>query len=106
AWRGGSAGRAVVRPRRRNLRRNGERPRGGVRIGVRAPTTGVDALPRRLRRLAVIPGPAPRTYIADTPLSRLFGLAFVKRPPVGAALLLPRTRSIHTFGMRFQLDLL
>ncbi len=35
---------------------------------------------------------------------RLLGLAFVREPP-GCSLLLPRTRSVHTFGMRFELDL-
>jgi uncharacterized protein len=37
--------------------------------------------------------------------SRLQGLALRKPPPPGDALLLPRCRSIHTFGMRFDLDL-
>jgi uncharacterized membrane protein (UPF0127 family) len=35
---------------------------------------------------------------------RLIGLAFVREPPADG-LLLPRTRSVHTFGMRFALDL-
>lgn len=37
--------------------------------------------------------------------ARLLGLALMREPPPGA-LLLPRTRSVHTFGMRFDLDLL
>jgi uncharacterized membrane protein (UPF0127 family) len=37
--------------------------------------------------------------------SRLVGLALRRRPPEGSALLLPRCRSVHTFGMRFALDL-
>jgi uncharacterized membrane protein (UPF0127 family) len=44
--------------------------------------------------------------IADAPeahgLARLRGLAF---SDPGAPLLIPRCRSIHTFGMRFPLDL-
>ena len=36
--------------------------------------------------------------------ARLLGLAWLRDPP-GCALLLPRTRSVHTFGMRFALDL-
>ena len=36
---------------------------------------------------------------------RLLGLALRRRPP-GHALLLPRCRSVHTFGMRFALDLI
>jgi uncharacterized protein len=42
--------------------------------------------------------------IARSRRARLLGLAFRRRPP-GHALLLPRCRSIHTFGMRFPLDL-
>jgi uncharacterized membrane protein (UPF0127 family) len=37
--------------------------------------------------------------------ARLLGLALRRRAPPGRALLLPRCRSVHTFGMRFPLDL-
>jgi uncharacterized protein len=40
--------------------------------------------------------------VASSFRARLFGLAF-RRP--GPALLIPRCRSVHTFGMRFALDL-
>jgi uncharacterized membrane protein (UPF0127 family) len=36
--------------------------------------------------------------------ARLLGLAFRREPPRGHALLIPRCRSVHTFGMRFPLD--
>jgi uncharacterized membrane protein (UPF0127 family) len=42
--------------------------------------------------------------IADTPWRRLRGLLGHREPPP-FALLLPRTRSVHTVGMRFALDL-
>jgi len=42
--------------------------------------------------------------VATTFRLRLVGLALRRRPP-GWALLLPRTRAVHTFGMRFALDL-
>jgi uncharacterized protein len=42
--------------------------------------------------------------VARSPWSRLVGLAFRPAPP-DTALLLPRCRSVHTFGMRFALDL-
>jgi uncharacterized protein len=42
--------------------------------------------------------------IADTFRARLRGLALRREPP-DHALLLPRTRAVHTFGMRFALDL-
>jgi uncharacterized protein len=43
--------------------------------------------------------------VARSSRSRLLGLALRRRPPPGGALLLPRCRSVHTFGMRFALDL-
>jgi uncharacterized protein len=42
---------------------------------------------------------------ADGFRARLRGLIGVRVLPPGTGLLLPRTRSIHTFGMRFRLDL-
>jgi hypothetical protein len=41
---------------------------------------------------------------ADTVWRRLRGLMFLRRPPAYALLLTP-CRSVHTFGMRFPLDL-
>ena len=43
--------------------------------------------------------------VATTRLSRLLGLALLRRRRAGAGLLIPRCRSVHTFGMRFPLDL-
>jgi len=43
--------------------------------------------------------------VAETPLSRLLGLALLHRDRAGAGLLIPRCRSVHTFGMLFRLDL-
>ena len=42
--------------------------------------------------------------VANSFWARLLGLALRSRPP-DHALLLPRTRAVHTFGMRFELDL-
>jgi uncharacterized protein len=36
--------------------------------------------------------------------ARLLGLAFLGRDEAGSGLLIPRCSSIHTFGMRFALD--
>ncbi|MGI8511449.1 MAG: DUF192 domain-containing protein [Solirubrobacteraceae bacterium] len=58
-------------------------------------------LPRRLRRLPEI---SPGVRLADTARARLCGLAGLREPPA-CALLLPRTRCVHTFGMRWALDL-
>ena len=42
---------------------------------------------------------------ADTRRARLLGLAFLDELPRGVGMHFPRTRSVHTFGMRFALDL-
>lgn len=51
------------------------------------------------------PGPL-RVAVARGPVARLLGLALLREPPRGRALLIPNCRSVHTFGMRFALDLL
>jgi uncharacterized protein len=62
-------------------------------------------LPRRLDRL-------PNFAIAEDAVvheartlgSRLLGLALLRETPSGHALLIPDCRSVHTFGMRFAID--
>jgi uncharacterized membrane protein (UPF0127 family) len=44
--------------------------------------------------------------IAATRRSRLLGLALLARHRAGEGLLIPHRRSVHTFGMRFRLDLI
>ena len=44
-------------------------------------------------------------YTATTARSRLLGLALLPELPPGAGLLLPGIDSVHTFWMRFPLDL-
>lgn len=67
-------------------------------------------LPRRLRRLPRARISSPQLARCDVrrahdPLARLLGLAGLRTLPPATGLLLPGTRSIHTFGMRFALDL-
>jgi uncharacterized membrane protein (UPF0127 family) len=63
-------------------------------------------VPRRLDRLACLPVPGGgRLLLAHDRRARLLGLAGLRALPPGWALLLPRCRSVHTFGMRFALDL-
>jgi uncharacterized membrane protein (UPF0127 family) len=45
-----------------------------------------------------------RVLVAATRRARLLGLALLKREAAGPGLLIPRCRSVHTFGMRFPLD--
>ena len=47
----------------------------------------------------------PRAYVATTARSRLLGLAWLDDLPEGVGLLIPRCSSVHTFGMRFALDI-
>lgn len=47
-----------------------------------------------------------RLAVAARPSERLLGLLPLRDLPPGDGLLLPRTRSVHTIGMRFALDLL
>lgn len=61
---------------------------------------------RRLERLpALVPGGGVRLVVADAATARLAGLAGLRAMPPRTALLIPRCRSVHTFGMRFALDL-
>ena len=53
----------------------------------------------RRRRVAGI-----RVPVAERFVSRLLGLALLERAAAGPGLLIPRCRCIHTFGMRFALD--
>ena len=46
-----------------------------------------------------------RLFEARARRARLLGLAWLDELPPNHALLIPRCRSVHTFGMRFALDL-
>ena len=43
--------------------------------------------------------------VAAGPRARLLGLALLDRADAGPGLLIPRCSAVHTFGMRFDLDL-
>lgn len=64
-------------------------------------------LPRRLARLPAAPlaRPGLDVRVARTPAARLAGLAGLAEIPEHAGLLLPCTRSVHTFGMCVAIDL-
>jgi uncharacterized protein len=62
-------------------------------------------VPDRLRGLeeVALEG-CPRAFVARSARARLVGLAWLDGLPVDCGLLIPRCRSVHTFGMRFALD--
>jgi uncharacterized membrane protein (UPF0127 family) len=64
-------------------------------------------MPPRLRRLPSLPlgGEGARIVVAAGLRARLCGLAGLRAPPPRVALLLAPCRSVHTFGMRWPLDL-
>jgi uncharacterized membrane protein (UPF0127 family) len=65
-------------------------------------------LPRRLRRLPCVEVDGLdgcEIRLARDALARLLGLAGLRPLPPATGLLLPRTRSVHTAGMRHALDL-
>jgi uncharacterized protein len=43
--------------------------------------------------------------VASGRMPRLLGLSLLERSSAGAGLFIPRCRAVHTFGMRFALDL-
>jgi hypothetical protein len=62
---------------------------------------------RRLERLpALVLTRGVRVALADRPVARLAGLAWLRGLPADTGLLLPDCRSVHTYGMRFPLDLI
>lgn len=59
---------------------------------------------RRLRRLPSVTVGGMSAFVARSPRARLLGLAWLDRDRA-APLLIPGCASVHTFGMRFALDL-
>ncbi len=65
----------------------------------------MDPLARRLRHLRTTSVLGHEVLVANGTGARLFGLSYLDRDEVGMGLLIPRCSSVHTFGMRFALDL-
>jgi uncharacterized protein len=59
----------------------------------------------RFRRLRLRQVGGRLVPVASRPRARLLGLAWLDRDEAGAGLLIPRCSCVHTFGMRFDLDL-
>ena len=62
------------------------------------------AHPHRFRRLPTAEVASLRVPVAVTLLSRLLGLSLLCPGRAGEGLLIPGCRSVHTFGMRFAID--
>jgi uncharacterized protein len=65
----------------------------------------VPPIAQRLCRLPVADVLGHEVPVAIGSSVRLLGLSHLDRGRAGRGLLIPRCRSIHTFGMRFALDL-
>jgi uncharacterized membrane protein (UPF0127 family) len=59
----------------------------------------------RLRQLPIAVVLGCEFPVANTLRSRLLGLAHLERAEAGPGLLIPRCSTVHTFGMRFALDI-
>jgi uncharacterized protein len=59
----------------------------------------------RLARLPLATAFGAEFPVAAGPRARLLGLAWLRSDEAGPGLLIPRCSSVHTFGMRFPLDL-
>ncbi|MFP5388680.1 MAG: DUF192 domain-containing protein [Thermoleophilia bacterium] len=62
-------------------------------------------LAKRLSALPIATMLGREVRVARGPRARLLGLAHLGREEAGPGLLIPRCSSVHTFGMRFALDL-
>ena len=63
-------------------------------------------LAARFIRLPTVSVGGHEVPVATTGRSRLLGLAFLDKRYAGVGLLIPRCRSVHTFGMRFRLEVI
>jgi trehalose synthase len=70
------------------------------------PWLPVSSLSPRLERLPTAEILGRRVRVAAGPRARLLGLSRLDREQAGGGLLIPRCAAVHTFGMRFELDLL
>ena len=72
-----------------------------------APRPSEGVVPKRLRRLRRLGEDGePAVYVADSRRARLLGLAGLRELPYPSALLVLGCSSVHTFGMRFHIDVL
>ena len=62
-------------------------------------------LAKRLCPLPVTSVLSREVRVATGSRARFLGLAYLESEAAGAGLLIPRCSSVHTFGMRFSLDL-
>lgn len=60
--------------------------------------------PRRFRGAATVRLGGATVPVAGSWLARLLGLALLERSRAGAGLLIPGCSSVHSFGMRFPLE--
>ena len=81
----------------------GDSLRVGAKSAVPLHCCGME--PRRLRGLRTAEVCGVRVPVATGLRARLLGLSFLPRETAGPGLLIPRCHGVHSFGMRFSLDL-
>lgn len=69
------------------------------------PFSFYEETPRRFRDLEHVEVGNVRVPVALSPSSRLLGLSHLDPMQAGRGLLIPSCSAVHTFGMRFALDL-
>lgn len=70
----------------------------------KSPPAGPGSPPRRFSSAPHRLVAGHRAPVAVGVRARLFGLALLDREAAGPGLLIPRCAAVHTFGMRFALD--
>lgn len=66
----------------------------------------MEGCPHRFRNLSTLQVQGIPVPIATTQLARLLGLSFLPLDKAGRGLLIPGCRSVHTFGMRFPIEII
>ena len=101
----GGSSRSRVLPSERCFARCTARFTGGEILRRAASPPMEQHVPLRLRGLESVKTSGMLVPVASGPLTRLLGLAFLRRRRSGDGLLFPQCRSVHTFGMFFRLDI-
>ena len=87
------------------MRKGGEPGRPEPEVPMEIDRTGSTEMAGRFRGLPTRCLAGVEVPVAESFLSRLLGLSHLDRDRAGPGLLIPRCSSVHTFGMRFPIDI-